>query len=99
MDETRQENVTPSPNGQKSWGPAIGLIIILILIIAGSLYFFSQEKGDLTPSEEAEIHEQSESDRMEDIESDLEAIETDLEGLDAEMEVIAEEQVQIESEI
>jgi len=32
---------SPKP---KAWGPTIGLIIILLLIIVGSLYFFRNEQ-------------------------------------------------------
>lgn len=90
---------TPSQEQKTSWGPIIGLVIILALIIAGSFYFFSKDQND-TPvppepsiedieSELLDLRTQGQSDELGDIEADLEA--TNLDNLDAEVGLIEEE--------
>jgi len=88
---------TPAEGGKKPMGPIVGVVIIVIVLIFGGLYFWgakvSKEKTmtaeEITAQEDVmliKLKEQSESDEIADIEADLNA--TDLEGLDAELEQI-----------
>ena len=74
---------------EKSYGPIIGLIIIILLIAFGSVYFLQKREANpaLENSETSEFV--SASDEVADIEAELDA--TSLEGLDAEMEILDEE--------
>lgn len=112
MDEQLGQNSPNSPtpsqgqSEQKSWGPAIGLVVILLIIIAGSFYFFrgGTPKGD-APNQEAEpsitdiedelqsLREQSESDEVADIKADLD--DTDVSGLDEELNLAEDEVAQL----
>jgi hypothetical protein len=108
-----KENVTkqntplsPQDRPKQSLGPTIGLIIILIIIVAGSFYFFGRnERFNLPETSDApsiadiedellELQIQSDSDELEEIDRDLEA--TNLENLDAELELMEEELNQLE---
>ena len=66
-------------------GPIIGAIVILVIIILGGLYFWSQRNGEeaLTNETIENINMQSDSDAAAAIEADLDA--TDIENLDAEL--------------
>jgi uncharacterized protein HemX len=79
--------VTPSQS-DKSVGPAIGVIIIILVVILGSLYFWGQrienqnalESDGMENTNEAEIEamrEQSSSDDLNSIEADLQTTDTD----------------------
>lgn len=52
---------------QKAWGPTIGLIIILLLIIIGSLYFFRNDQAAVSPTP----NQEASSNELVDIEADL----------------------------
>lgn len=70
----------------KSYGPIIGLVIIIIIIALGSVYFLGQrdnKEADKATAEQIEkINSQSSSDEIAEIEADLNA--TSFEGIDAE---------------
>ena len=100
---TPQPNMTPVGGGMnggegKSFGPIIGIIIIVIILIFGGLYFWGQQLNEevsiesLAPSADETIgtlEMQSTSDEISDIESDLDL--TDLEDLDADLDSIEDE--------
>ncbi len=79
----------------ESIGPVIGLIIIIILIALGSVYFLGQRSldGD-TDTQTQEIQEQSSSYEISAIEEDLE--DTDMESLDQEL---AEIEAELDAEL
>jgi len=52
----------------KAWGPTIGLIVILLLIVIGSLYFFRNDRNAPYTNENSA--------------NDLNSIEADLNGTD-----------------
>ena len=101
---TQAEPTTTNPVGSEkpvekktSWGPFIGLIIILALIIVGSLYFLSQDKVSAPTTESNSdieddlqgLRAQGSSDELADIEADLEA--TNFDNIDAELNLAEEE--------
>lgn len=104
--DTNQPQNNPSPSlinpmapEKKSTGPTIGLIIVVLVIILGGLYFWSKqtkENSDTNMMAEQEammIKEQGSSDEVGDIEADLNA--TNLDNLDAELgDIDAELQAQ-----
>lgn len=72
---------------KKSKGPLVAVIIILVLIIVGGLYFLKERSAQevFIPTETEDsvvesLNQQSSSDELESIEADLNA--TDLENLD-----------------
>lgn len=72
---------------KKSKGPLVAVIIILVLIVVGGLYFLRQRANQevFIPVESGDsvvesLNQQSSSDELESIEADLNA--TDLENLD-----------------
>lgn len=90
-------DIMPEPAREKSYGPIIGIVIIVILIIFAGFYFWgSSLEGDKTdtPTEQidgsattgdvsVEVGEVlSESTELDDLEADL--LGTDLDNLDAE---------------
>lgn len=99
--ENNQNANSQTPSGDsKSWGPTIGLVIILALIIVGSLYFFINDESPIGPSanepsvtdienELGDFRSLDDSDELASIEADLEK--TDLSNLDAELEAAARE--------
>jgi len=77
----------PSDNNKKSAGPLIAVIVILALIIVGGLYFLkersSQEVYPIAPASDSvtdALKNQSSSDELDSIETDLNA--TNLDNLD-----------------
>ena len=115
MDEQKQEfgpenpaegNSAPLPqqpdNQEKSFGPLIGIVIIITLLVIGGIYYWlnldiGAGRDEMTAEEilsekdpqlEA-LQQQGSSDEVAAIEEDLQA--TDLEGLDAELEQIDQE--------
>jgi len=86
MDNNEQSMTSPQKN--PTWGPAIGLIIILLLIVAGSLYFFktNPETENVAPLEEQtnelegslEMETDLTDTETENLDEDLKQIETDL---------------------
>lgn len=85
MEDQNNVNAGEStPNGSSA-GPVIGIIVILVIIILGGLYFWGQRNGENTILNEAlnAINLQSDSDEIDTIEADLNA--TDIENLDSEM--------------
>ena len=94
--EGEQNNVNMDKEGGGSAGPIIGIIVILVIIILGGLYFWSQREGNDTTINDATINDatitdealesinlQSGLDDTTSIEADLDA--TDIENLDAEL--------------
>ena len=85
---------------QKSMGPVLGIVIIVILLILGGFYFWGTQLTDTQKEVEITAEEiinqedaalenlqsQSNSDEIDDIEADLNA--TDLESLDSELDAI-----------
>ncbi len=83
------------PKSDTQWGPIIGIIIIIALLVLGGLYYW-KEKGpsgrDMGPSADeimseqdsvtASLETQSDSSSLSSIEADLNA--TNLEGIDTE---------------
>lgn len=85
----QNQSATQVPKKEGGIGPVIGIIIIIILLGLGGVYYFTagvdqiqnDGTGSLSPEEEAAaLLGQSASTDLSDIETDLEA--TDLSGLD-----------------
>ena len=84
-----------TPKNDTQWGPMIGIVIIIVLLILGGLYYWG-EKGmrsddaglsadevlNQEDSVTASLEVQSDSTSLSSIEADLNA--TDLEGIDSE---------------
>lgn len=96
------ETYTLNPKEEPSKaGPIIGIIIILIVLLAGALYFFGQTAKNIEPqltpeeilnqgaSDIENLKVQSNSDSLNSIEQDL--IDTDLTNLDKETSAIGTE--------
>ena len=69
------DNQTTPQTGSKKYGPVMGIIIIVALLIAGGLYLASMEfteRSEPDPETE-ELKQQGSSDDLESIESDLNA--------------------------
>ena len=86
----------------RSLGPAVGIIIVVAILVLGGLYFWTNQtftNNDATPSIEEirggndsvtdRLEEQGTSDRVQDIENDLNT--TDLESLDLDLSNIEAE--------
>lgn len=88
MDEQNNVNMGDAQS-KGSTGPVIGIIVILVIIILGGLYFWNQHSGDIDIDENMtsevidSINTQSEEDSTSSIETDLNN--TDIENLDAEI--------------
>ena len=100
MDPQEQPNqdFSPQPQEEKSAGPAIGIIIIILVILLGGLYFWGQraEQQEIPQLETEEqmsevdtLRTQSDSDEVTSIESDLNA--SDFDNLGNEMSEIEAE--------
>jgi len=78
------------PQKKSSVGPIIGIVLVILIIVLGGLYFWGKRLADngdtLPPLEEEPL---STSDEVSDIEADLDA--TDLESLDADAAAIEAE--------
>ena len=75
------------PVKQKSAGPVIGIIIILIVLIIGALYFWGARLNrETVPQESAPL---SSSDAIEDISADLNA--TVVNDIDSDLNAMANE--------
>ena len=85
MDDQNNVNVEGSAPSGTSAGPVIGIIVILVIIILGGLYFWGQRESDDTILNDTldTINLQSDSDEVDAIEADLNA--TDIENLDSEI--------------
>lgn len=83
--EPEQNNVDMGQEKKGSAGPMIGVIVVLVIIILGALYFWGQnDDSDVMIDETLDtITTQSESDETASIEADLNA--TDVEGVDSEL--------------
>jgi len=104
--EPRVENVSPAPEAgghdeEKSAGPIVGSVIIIVILIVGGLYFWGKRLTEADPTLQGPTAEeianqedplldslqtQSTSDALTDIEEDL--LDTNLENLDAELDQI-----------
>ncbi len=100
-----QIQMSPAPQDEKSIGPAIGVIIIILALVLGGLYFWGQTETNRTQNKsqniegqeasadaQAEIQllqSQGESDDLDSIEADLNN--TDFSGLGSEMNSIETE--------
>lgn len=97
--ETAQREMSGMPDGDesghKSFGPLIGIVIIIIILVAGGLYLWSEQSSSLeslSPDNDGVIDElqaQGTSDKVGDIEEDLDT--TNLDNLDADLEAIESE--------
>ncbi|MFM2357589.1 MAG: hypothetical protein RJA61_326 [Candidatus Parcubacteria bacterium] len=87
----------PIPPTKKSVGPMVGLVIVVILIILGGIYFwkemeYKKEQAQYGQNDEMYIIEsQSDSDEVSSIEADLQAtaidsIDTELGSIDTELQ-------------
>ena len=57
-------NPEPKPSGDKSFGPIIGIIIIIIMLVIGALYFWGnalnkQTQKNIAPTTEATTSDQT----------------------------------------
>jgi len=100
---TNEQNTTETPEATKNHakGPIVGIIIIVLVLIFGGFYLWTQRPADTDISETPEeikqspdasldsLLDQGTSDELSDIEDDLSA--TDLTELDAELQKIQEE--------
>lgn len=91
-----QNGVAPELE-KKSVGPMVGLVIVVIIIILGGLYFWKEQTDKayedtmMEKDEVAMINEQSSSDEVSLIEADLQAtsinsIDTEYSAIDAELQ-------------
>lgn len=100
MEPQQEEQATPNFSDHKKGGigPVLGIIVIIILLALGGLYYFTTgveqiptyEVDSNTDETVMELQEQSSSDAIADIEADVEAtdlseIDTLLEDLDADL--------------
>ena len=76
------ENNTQTTNGE-SKGPAVGIIIIVVLLILAAVYMFSQRGAEITDEQTEQLMDQSSSTEISDIEADIEA--TNLDDIDREL--------------
>ena len=86
-----QQNMSPENNlsiEDNGKGATIGVVIIVVLLILGGFYVFSQKQNS-TDEQAQELNTQGSSTEINDIEADLEA--SNLEGLDRELEDIEAE--------
>jgi len=64
---------------EKTYGPIIGLVIIIVVIALGSVYFLQKREQNVAPQDQnaeqqtEQIVSQSDSDEITDIEADLNA--------------------------
>ncbi len=87
MDNEKQQDQFSSQQSNSSYGPLIGSIIIIFIVIAGGIYFFKNAKENINTPENY-------SPEVEEIVTDLD--DTDLENLDEELKAI---EAEIEAEI
>jgi len=85
--EPQNQSVPPLPKKEGGFGSIIGIIIIIILLALGAMYYFTdgidqiQKNDSMSAEDEAMmLSEQSSSTNLADIEADVNA--TDLSGLD-----------------
>ena len=101
MNDREQTGAMPTEGGssKKPAGPFVGIIIIVLVLVLGGLYFWSKQVPQEVPSAETILNAPDEilnslevlgtSDEFDVIESDLNA--TELENLDAEVQDIESE--------
>jgi hypothetical protein len=91
MDPQNQTPISNSPSPQveeKSVGPAIGIIVIILIIIIGGLYFWGERVSNDVPAENNNVTENSGTDtNIQSLESqgtgdDVDSIEADLNSTD-----------------
>lgn len=81
--EQNNTNIVDGQNTGGSAGPVIGIIVILVIILLGGLYFWNQRAEEMMTDEDLNsINSQSDSDETNSIEADLES--TDVDNLDSE---------------
>ena len=89
-------NMDNDPRGEpkSSVGPIVGIVIIIIVLVIGGLYFWGQKLSTDDPdpefstsdSQTEELADTSDSDAVDDIDADLDAVgDEDLDALDAEL--------------
>lgn len=91
MEQQQEEKVTPNFADHKKGGvgPVLGIIVIIILLALGGLYYFTQGVNKIPTYDESgqgddaamQMQEQSNSDAIADIEADANA--TDFSEIDA----------------
>lgn len=79
--EGQQNNPNMPRESSGSAGPVIGIVVILVIVILGALYFWNQSRTNDAALES--IQTQNESDEANSIEADLDA--TNVDNLDAEI--------------
>ncbi|MFA5933874.1 MAG: hypothetical protein WC795_01470 [Candidatus Paceibacterota bacterium] len=84
MNEPIMQNMNSMPE-KKSRGPLVGSIVIIVLLIAGGIYFFMSQKQIMDQNSEAtpetdKLDIQSSSDDIDSIDADIKA--TDMSNLD-----------------
>jgi len=91
-----EQETVEVPENKTQWGPIVGVIIIVALIVLGGLYMWSRwsDRAPAPPDVNSdplvqELETQSSSDKASDIEADLNA--TDLGNLDADFAEIENE--------
>nr|QBM02320.1 hypothetical protein [uncultured archaeon] len=91
-------NTTPlPPQGESKLGPIIGIIIVVIVLIIGALYFWGEKlnKANDLPQGDTMVNNlksQQNSDEVSSIEADLKA--TNLDDIDADLKAEAASSVQ-----
>ena len=82
------EKLLPAAHGGDSWGAFIGIVIIIIVLVVGALYFWGERLVGTPATETPAAFQPAESASSEiaDIESDLSG--TDLQNLDTELNSI-----------
>jgi len=107
-DKEPQLKIQANEIGQDNYkplGPIIGIVLIIAIILAGGLYFLSQQSQDTVETETEELTTEEEALEIEDLinstedlssSDEIEAIEndlnnTDLEALEREMEDLLQE--------
>lgn len=79
MEDGAEENKSPV-------GPLIGIILIIVIIVLGAIFFWTQDEIDPMQQEEEPVAEEEEM-----VEEELEGLEEELEGLEEELNEIDEE--------
>ena len=83
MEEQNNMSMNSVPQTASRAGQVIGVIIILLVILLGSLYFWNNRTDKMRDETLNSINSQSDSDTASAIEADLDN--TDIDNLDAEL--------------
>ena len=82
----------PNPSEKKSFGPMIGIIIVIVALVVGAAYLWGQRASEDVVSEDDYLAaDMDSSDEISDIEADLiDDLDLDLDFSDLEAEINAE---------